>query len=228
MDTQVALAFVNETAASTHGNVCIQSVFITPSGEWKLGGFELLSNPKESDAAVLYVCTGLTTSGLYLNSWVRLWAAFSPSRVHMRHLKSRKVDGRSSKSMQAPTRAKFKFSRRYFRHHPAVADAYALGLLLLAVFNPNQGPPATAQPPHNPPLASSRGAIPTSVFPSYKKLLNPNPRARMSTQAFLDVGMSQTGGNESGFYVNNPLVKVCQGLDNFNLANDAEKANFLR
>jgi hypothetical protein len=46
---------VNETATSTHGNVCIQSVFITPSGEWKLGGFELLSNPKDTDAAVLYV-----------------------------------------------------------------------------------------------------------------------------------------------------------------------------
>ena len=51
---QVALAFVNDPAASTHGNVCVHSVFISPSGEWKLGGFETLSNAKD-EAAVLYV-----------------------------------------------------------------------------------------------------------------------------------------------------------------------------
>jgi SCY1-like protein 1 len=51
---QVALAFVNDPAASTHGNVCINSIFISPSGEWKLGGLELLSSPQD-EAAVLYV-----------------------------------------------------------------------------------------------------------------------------------------------------------------------------
>ena len=51
---QVALAFLNDTCSSTHGRVCVSSIFITPSGEWKLGGFELLSTPKD-DAPVLYV-----------------------------------------------------------------------------------------------------------------------------------------------------------------------------
>ena len=32
----------------------MDSVFISASGEWKLGGFDVLSNPKD-DAAVLYV-----------------------------------------------------------------------------------------------------------------------------------------------------------------------------
>lgn len=32
----------------------MQSIFISPSGEWKLGGFELLSNIKD-DTAILYV-----------------------------------------------------------------------------------------------------------------------------------------------------------------------------
>ncbi|KAJ7594647.1 hypothetical protein C8J56DRAFT_927286, partial [Mycena floridula] len=49
----VALAFINDSCASSHGNVRIDSIFISPSGEWRLGGFELLSNPKD-DAAVLY------------------------------------------------------------------------------------------------------------------------------------------------------------------------------
>jgi SCY1-like protein 1 len=51
---QIALAFVNDTCQSTHGNVRTDSIFISPSGEWKLGAFELLSNAKD-DAAVLYV-----------------------------------------------------------------------------------------------------------------------------------------------------------------------------
>lgn len=51
---QVALAFLNESASSTHGNVRVDSIFISASGEWKLGGFDVLSNPKD-DAAVLYV-----------------------------------------------------------------------------------------------------------------------------------------------------------------------------
>lgn len=51
---QIALTFLNDSCASTHGRICTHSIFISPSGEWKLGGFELLSNPTD-DAAVLYV-----------------------------------------------------------------------------------------------------------------------------------------------------------------------------
>jgi SCY1-like protein 1 len=51
---QVALAFVNDSCSSTHGNLRVNSIFISPSGEWKLGGFEVLSNPKD-ETAVLYV-----------------------------------------------------------------------------------------------------------------------------------------------------------------------------
>ncbi|KAF8530473.1 armadillo-type protein [Hysterangium stoloniferum] len=53
-----ALAFVNESCASTHGNVRVDSVFVASSGEWRLGGFDLLSNSKD-DAAVLYTLGGL-------------------------------------------------------------------------------------------------------------------------------------------------------------------------
>lgn len=50
----VALTFLNDPCASTHGRISTHSIFISPSGEWKLGGFEILSNPKD-DTAVLYV-----------------------------------------------------------------------------------------------------------------------------------------------------------------------------
>jgi SCY1-like protein 1 len=52
---QVALAFINDSCTSTHGNINVNSIFISPSGEWRLGGFEVLSTPKEENA-VLYVC----------------------------------------------------------------------------------------------------------------------------------------------------------------------------
>ncbi|EIN12027.1 ARM repeat-containing protein [Punctularia strigosozonata HHB-11173 SS5] len=189
----VALAFVNDAASSTHGNICPNSIFISPSGEWKLGGFELLSNPQD-EAAVLYNMGSLLPGTFeHMPPEVRKggWSALK-------------------------------------EHNPAVADAYAFGLLLHAVFNQDQPPPATFNPPHPPPSPSSRGAIPTSVFPSFKRLLNPSPKSRLSTKGFLEIGMAETGTEGAGFFMNNRLVKVCAGLDNFALSSEAEKSTFLR
>ncbi|TEB37493.1 hypothetical protein FA13DRAFT_1786619 [Coprinellus micaceus] len=184
----IALTFINDSCASTHGNVNPNAVFISPSGEWKLGGFELFSNPKD-EGAVLYTMGGLLPGS----------NALAPPEV--------KKNGWSAlKSSDV-----------------AAADAYALGLLLHSVFNPSHLPPSTADPPHLPPPASSRGAIPLPIFPLFKKLLNPSPASRATSKHFLDVGMS-----ESGFFASNKLVKVCLGLDNFAISNDAEKATFLR
>ncbi|KAJ6602181.1 armadillo-type protein [Mycena sp. CBHHK59/15] len=184
----VALAFLNDSCASTHGNIRVNSIFISPSGEWKLGGFELLSNPKE-ESAVLYTLGGQLPDA---SSWA------SPEI---------KKGGWSALK----------------EHDPSAADAYALGLLLHSVFNPTHPLPATASPPHPPPPASSRGSIPNSVFPSFKKLLNPNPKGRLTAKGFLAIGMADTG-----FFANNRLVKVCLGLDNFALSSESEKNVLLR
>lgn len=45
---------MNEEALSIHGNVRTSSIFISQSGEWRLGGLEVLSSMKEDDA-VIYV-----------------------------------------------------------------------------------------------------------------------------------------------------------------------------
>lgn len=37
-----------------HGSLKVASIYTTESGEWKLGGFEVLSNVKD-DEAVIYV-----------------------------------------------------------------------------------------------------------------------------------------------------------------------------
>ena len=55
MIVQKTLAFVNDEATSVHGCIRASSVFTTESGEWKLGGLDILSSMKE-DEAVIYVC----------------------------------------------------------------------------------------------------------------------------------------------------------------------------
>ena len=51
---QNTLRFITEEASSVHGNVRVSSLFTSESGEWKIGGFEILSSMKEDDA-VIYV-----------------------------------------------------------------------------------------------------------------------------------------------------------------------------
>jgi SCY1-like protein 1 len=48
------MKFVNDEASSVHGLLGVASIFTSESGEWKLGGFEILSNVKD-DEAVIYV-----------------------------------------------------------------------------------------------------------------------------------------------------------------------------
>ena len=48
------MKFINEEAKSIHGNVRLGSVFTTESGEWKLGGFEVLSSIAD-DEPLIYV-----------------------------------------------------------------------------------------------------------------------------------------------------------------------------
>lgn len=61
------------------------------------------------------------------------------------------------------------------------------------------------------------------MFGPFKKLLNPNPKARFNAKSFLEVGMT-----EGGFFSSNRLVKVCSGLDNFALASDVDKISLLK
>lgn len=51
---QNTLKFINDEAASVHGNIRVTSVFTSESGEWRLGGFDVLSSMKEDDA-IIYV-----------------------------------------------------------------------------------------------------------------------------------------------------------------------------
>ncbi|KEF51949.1 SCY1 protein kinase [Exophiala aquamarina CBS 119918] len=59
------LKFINNDASSVHGSVRVSSVFTSESGEWKLGGFELLSSMNEDDAIIYTYGTLVPDSNRY-------------------------------------------------------------------------------------------------------------------------------------------------------------------
>jgi len=46
------LKFINDEASSVHGNIRASSIFTSESGEWKIGGLEILGSMKEDDAII--------------------------------------------------------------------------------------------------------------------------------------------------------------------------------
>ncbi|KAL9595053.1 MAG: hypothetical protein Q9219_006676 [cf. Caloplaca sp. 3 TL-2023] len=134
------LAFINDEATSVHGNMRLRSVYTSRSGEWRLGGFEVLSSMKEDDAIIFSMGSFTPSSGLY-----------NPPEV--------------SKS-----------GWEVIKRHPLSApDSYGFGLFIFEVFNGG--------------LASNDSIgqiknIPSSMQQSYKRLLQQNPKARLSISHF--------------------------------------------
>ncbi len=52
---QKTIKFINDEASSVHGSLKVGSIYTSESGEWKLGGLEVLSSMKD-DEAIIYVC----------------------------------------------------------------------------------------------------------------------------------------------------------------------------
>ncbi|KAH6840761.1 armadillo-type protein [Chaetomium sp. MPI-CAGE-AT-0009] len=59
------IKFINDEASSVHGSLKVASVYTTESGEWKLGGFEVLSNVKDDEAVVYTYGSLVPDSGRY-------------------------------------------------------------------------------------------------------------------------------------------------------------------
>ncbi|KAF1810191.1 kinase family protein-like protein [Eremomyces bilateralis CBS 781.70] len=57
--------FINEDASSVHGSLRVASIFMGESGEWKLGGFDILSSMKEDDAVIYPFGSLVPDSGRY-------------------------------------------------------------------------------------------------------------------------------------------------------------------
>ena len=95
----------------------------------------------------------------------------------------------------------------------AAPDAYDFGLLIFEVFN---GGELGADNP------GQTKNIPPSMHQPYKRLLNQNPKARLSVAHFLEQG------RRSGGFFETPLIKLSEGVDSLGLKSDEEKGELLR
>ncbi|KAJ1304280.1 hypothetical protein OPQ81_005440 [Rhizoctonia solani] len=185
----VALAFINDACHSSHGMIRVESIFISPSGEWRLGGLDVMSNPTDS-AVVLYSMGERSRAYKCPEVYKGGWSALKDMPV-------------------------------------STTDSYSLGILIHTVFNVKDSShdplPATASPPHTAPGPSAKGAIPNSIFPHYKKLLNPAPAARLTPSSFLNLGTAP-----GSFFSENPLFRICEALEGFALSNEVEKSSLLK
>jgi len=56
----------------------------------------------------------------------------------------------------------------------------------------------------------------------------PNPKGRMTPKALLDVGIAGSLWTSGSYFGGNKLFKICEGLGNFGLTSDGERAALLR
>ncbi|KAI0134320.1 armadillo-type protein [Xylariales sp. AK1849] len=175
--TASTVKFINDEGASIHGNLKAASVYTSESGEWKLGGFEVLSNVKDDDAVIYTYGSLVPDSGRYTPPELARngWDAIKRSP------------------------------------HSAV-DAYNFGTLIFEVFN---GDFIGAD------QAGQTKGIPPTMHASYKRLINANPKARITVGAFLDQG------RRSGSFFDSPLIKLTDGVDNLGVKSEEERDEFL-
>ncbi|KAI0394627.1 ARM repeat-containing protein [Xylariaceae sp. FL0594] len=169
--------FINDEGCSIHGSLRVASIYTSESGEWKLGGFEVLSNVKDDDA-IIYTYGSLVPDS----------SRFAP-----------------------PELARSGWDAIKKSPHSAV-DAYNFGTTIFEVFN---GDFLGAD------QAGQTKGIPPTMHAGYKRLVNPNPKARITVGAFLQQGC------RSGGFFDSPLIKLTEGIDNLGVKTEDERAEFL-
>ncbi|KAI0107115.1 armadillo-type protein [Nemania sp. FL0031] len=169
--------FINDEGSSIHGCLRVASIYTTESGEWKLGGFELLSNVKD-DEAIIYTYGSLVPDS----------NRFTP-----------------------PELAQSGWDAIKKSPHSAV-DSYNFGTTIFEVFNGDFTGASQA--------GQTKG-IPPTMHAGYKRLVNPNPKARITVKTFLEQG------RRSGGFFDSPLIKLTDGIDNLDVKSEEERASFL-
>lgn len=171
------LSFINDEATSVHGNVRLTSVYTSQSGEWRLGGFEVLSSMREDDAIIYSMGKLLPESGLY-----------APAEVA-------------------------KSDWEAIKHNPLSApDSYGFALLMYEAFN-------GCMVSHG--SIGQTKSIPSNMQQHYKRLLQQNPKIRLSVSHF------RQQGRRSGGFFETPLIKLSEGIEGLSLKSDGEREEFL-
>lgn len=172
------IKFINTDATSIHGCIRPSSIFFGESGEWKLGGFDVLTSMKDDDGALPTCGSLVPDSARYMPPEVAKqgWDACRQNPVH-------------------------------------AIDAYNFGTLIYEVFNGSfRGPEQ---------LTTHIKNIPPSMHQSYKRLVNPNPKARLSVAQFLE------HGRRAGGFFQTHLIQITEDIESLGLKADAERDELL-
>lgn len=70
--------------------------------------------------------------------------------------------------------------------------------------------------------AGQTKGIPPSMQSSYKRLINANPKARVSVGNFLEQG------RRNGGFFETPLIKLTDSMDNLGMKTEEEREEFLK
>lgn len=99
------------------------------------------------------------------------------------------------------------------RHPVPATDSYNFGALLFEVFNECLVDHSQIGQTKN---------VPPSMHQSYKRLLNANPKARLSISNF------RLQGTRSGGYFDTSLIKLSEGIENLDLKSEMERGELLK
>ncbi|KAK2625347.1 hypothetical protein QTJ16_005716 [Diplocarpon rosae] len=170
------IKFINDEASSVHGALRVGSIYTSESGEWRVGGFEVLSSMKDDEAIIYNYGSLVPDSRRYM-----------PPEL--------------SSGWEA------------IKKNPLTAvDAHGFGTLIFEVFN---GDFVGAD------QAGQTKNVPPSMHSSYRRLVNSNPKARVSVGNFLEQG------RRSGGFFNTPLIKLTEGVDSLGMKSEQEREEFL-
>lgn len=92
-------------------------------------------------------------------------------------------------------------------------DSFGFGTLIFEVFNGSfRGTDQAGQTTN----------VPPSMHQSYKRLMNPNPKLRLSVAHFLEQG------KRSGGFFESPLIRLTQEIESLGLKSSEERDDFVR
>ena len=95
----------------------------------------------------------------------------------------------------------------------SAVDAYNFGILTYEVFN--GGFQSTDQ-------LGQLKSVPPTMQQSYRRLINPSPKARLSVGGFLDQG------NRNGGFFQTPLIQLTEGIESLGLKGETERDEILK
>lgn len=100
------------------------------------------------------------------------------------------------------------------KRNPLTAvDAYNFGTLVFEIFNGDFSGPDQAGQTKN---------IPPTMQASYRRLVNNNPKARISVGNFLEQG------RRIGGFFETPLIKLTDSIDSLGMKSEEEREEFLQ